>query len=115
MIKINSIGYGPFILAASVVLGLLIPFLLRLFSFVCPIPSVLIKISLAIGLLVFVGLIVLLAVEHRQDKKADQFYAGHRDTRLKIGGDGYECQNCGSRSIGENDSRCPSCGIKFKQ
>jgi len=113
--KIDSIGYGHKLLSLSalftVVLPLCFSVLYRLFY--VAIFMLIMRISLAIGLLISIFFVVLLAVEFRQDKAIDRNYAYTRTTKQAIGNGEYECQSCGNQNMTATDKECGICGIIF--
>jgi hypothetical protein len=69
-----------------------------------------IRVSFAIGILAFVVLLVLIAVEQIQDHYIDVQYQKNRGRRLPLVNGNFECQYCGNQNVKENDKNCPICG-----
>ncbi|MDP4152288.1 MAG: hypothetical protein Q8865_02445 [Bacillota bacterium] len=70
-----------------------------------------IKISIAIGIILFLTLFVLLKIEQRQDRKIIREYK--KNTKIRLESGYYECQTCGFNKLSKNDEYCRSCGIRF--
>lgn len=117
MRKINSNGYGPFVVATSGIFLCVIPICLSaLFHFTgLSLLRVLSNASTIIG--AFIGLLFAgwLAIELRQDRKADQYYESRRNTKKRLRSLYYECQSCGCIKVTANDRICPFCGVHFIQ
>ena len=77
--------------------------------------SPLIHISLIIGGSLAVGAFLLLVMELRQDRQLDVYFMSHRNQKLMLQNDLYECQNCGNKLVNEADTYCKVCGIIFKE
>ncbi len=115
--KLNSIWYGPQILALVGLLIIVVPSILYL---VCSVLGFLglpsgtlwlaIEISLTAGVVLLVLFTLLLAFELIQDHQRDKQIASTRNRKLKISDEFYECQFCGNRQIRQSDKRCSVCG-----
>lgn len=73
-----------------------------------------IKVSFAIGALVFVSLLALIVVEQIQDHVFDLHYQKNKDQKLPLANGNYECQYCGNQRVKESDKTCPVCGKELK-
>lgn len=115
--KINSIGYGHYILFAAFVFLAAVP----LISYIAfeisgaELFLLLLKLSMLLGIAVLLFLAVLLLIELRQDRSINDFFIKHSARKLPLSGGGWECQMCGSRNVGKSDKRCPSCGKRFME
>lgn len=116
MKKINSIWFGPRILAAVVIFTLAIPALLY-FIHKLLIPNVLlqymIKVSLVIGILTLLIFLLILFIELKQDKRINKLYNKVKCEKIQITKGIYECQCCGNQKVQEKDSYCRVCGVRF--
>ncbi len=115
--KINSIGYGAQVLAVGGILTIALPLILYLGYSVLrflglQLDALLIasSISFAVGIVLLVLFLLLLAVELIQDHWRDGQYLKTRNRKVKISAEFYECQFCGDRQVRESDKRCKSCG-----
>ncbi len=115
--KLNSITYGPRLLAligiltivAPVVLHLGIKFL-NLLGIQVGITALAIPISIFTGIGLFALFAVLLPIEFIQDQLLDRRYHQERQKKLKNSDGSYEYQYCGRRKPGVDDTRCLVCG-----
>lgn len=117
MKKINSNGPGTVVFMCSMLFLIGIPALMYIVSFIFNMGNKLFlpaKISAAAGGIILAGLIIVIVVELKQDKRLNIYYVSNRNRKIKISEGFYECQNCGSRTVRENDNTCGVCGIKFK-
>jgi hypothetical protein len=116
MRKINSVGYGHYVLLVIVLLLVVFPLVLWLAFLLFGAAALLTaaKISGIAGGLLGLAFAVFLAVELRQDRKLNRFYNGIKNEKLSVGGEKYECPNCGNRNIGSMDKSCSMCGIRFE-
>jgi hypothetical protein len=73
-----------------------------------------IRVSFAIGILIFVVLLVLIIAEQIQDRYIDVRYRKNRDRKLPLADGNYECQYCGNQKVKENDKTCWVCGRTLK-
>jgi hypothetical protein len=73
-----------------------------------------IRISFAIGAVVFVILLALIIVEQIQDHYIDIAYQKNRARRLPLGNGRYECQYCGNRKVTKNEKTCWVCRKELK-
>lgn len=73
-----------------------------------------IGISFTIGVFIFVLLLVLIIVEHIQDRYIDVQYQKTRAQKLPLADGNYECQYCGNQKVKENDKTCQVCGRELK-
>lgn len=71
------------------------------------------KIVFLIGVIIISFFFVHLAIEFRQDKKIDQYYLSHKNVKIQIQGNGYECGACGSRNLKDKSKWCYVCGCQF--
>jgi uncharacterized paraquat-inducible protein A len=117
MKKINSIWYGAAILKSGLLFTFVIPLLLSIISKVTGSMEYLslpIELSAVIGVLILIFLAALLIIELKQDKRINGFYAANKNTKVKLSNGYYECQNCGSQKLKEDNIVCPVCGTKLK-
>ena len=116
MKKINSIDYGVKVIGIGCVFWLGIPAVLLLINQVVALKliSILAIVSAAIGGIILVGFFIHLAIELRQDKKIDAYYSRHKNIKLQVGKNRYECGACGNREIKENGRNCDVCGCRFE-
>lgn len=118
MKKINSISYGGAVIAAGISFAAVIPALLYCVSSAFDMKSsfsLLIKISIIIGVLILLFFSVLLAIEMKQDKRINKFYRETRNSKIELPDKTFECQNCGNRQVGMEDTYCKVCGIRFNK
>jgi len=118
--KLNSIGYGPRILAWIGTLLFALPSALLLctrllvpFGIQGALLPIAVTVSLAAGValqLVFVG---LLTIEFLQDRQIDSQYHQTQHFKIKLADGYYECQYCGSQKVRAADKQCPICGKLF--
>lgn len=116
MKKINSIGYGPAVLASGLILAIPVPILVYFLQVLLGQKyyfMILIKISVGVGVLILLSLAILLRIELKQDEKINTFYEKNKHTKIKISNGHYECQYCGSKKVREDELTCSVCGIKF--
>ncbi len=115
MKKINSNGYAHKIIGLAALFLFVIPLCLFIFrsTFHIVFFSVLIYLSLVIGIMITLFFIGLLSVELHQDKKIDRQYAELRKKKLPLGNGKYECQACGNRQVSAETLNCNICGIRF--
>ncbi len=73
-----------------------------------------IRISFAIGAIVFVSLLALIIAEQIQDRYIDVQYQKNRARKLPLADGNYECQYCGNQKVKENDKACRICGKELK-
>jgi hypothetical protein len=73
-----------------------------------------IKLSFAIGALVFVILLALILVEQIQDHYFDLHYQKNKAQKLPLANGTYECQYCGNQMVREADQACQVCGKELK-
>lgn len=115
--KLNSIWYGPKLLALIGLLTLVVPVifqlgsrLLGLLGIQVGMLTIVISISKFTGIGLSVLFSILLAIEFIQDHLLDRRYHQERHKKLKNSDGSYECQYCGCRKIRIDDKRCPVCG-----
>ncbi len=115
--KINSIRFGPGVLAVIGLLTLVVPSVLMLAyrvlgtaGYRLELLRVASAVSLAAGLGLLVVFVLLLAVEFVQDRWLDRRYRQARNQKVRISETYYECQYCGCQKVLEADHRCPNCG-----
>jgi hypothetical protein len=115
MKKINSIGYGHKIIGLIVLFLIGIPLCLYMLNllFHTKLFSILIYVSLAIGILISLFCVGLLSIEFHQDRSINRKYTDIRKKKLSLGNKLYECQSCGNRKITAMDKSCDICGMKF--
>ncbi|HCL01560.1 MAG TPA: hypothetical protein DHW61_03955 [Lachnoclostridium phytofermentans] len=115
MKKINSIGYAHKIIGLAGLFLAIIPLCCHIFKLIfhAVLFSMFLYISLAIGFLVLLFFIGLLAAEFHQDKKIDRQYIDIWKTKLSLGNGFYECQSCGNRKVNSTDKSCRVCGTTF--
>lgn len=73
-----------------------------------------IRISFAVGILISVVLVILIAAEQIQDHYIDQSYQKKRGQKIQLPGGNYECQFCGNREVKEYDQICRVCGRELE-
>ena len=73
-----------------------------------------IRVSFAIGVLAFVVLLALIAVEQIQDHYIDVQYQNNRGRRLPLANGDFECQYCGNQKVKESDKICWVCGRELE-
>lgn len=117
MKKINSNGYGGKILGCGMLFVLAIPAGLKLIAWVCKytVPAVYPGISIGIGSLILLFLVVLLAVELRQDARLHRYYSAQAGRKLSHNKGVFECQSCGNRKVKAGDRSCVICGCLFAE
>lgn len=116
MKKINSIGYGGKLLGAAAVFCVPIPAVLKAFTLVCGKNIILNaagKVSLGIGIVIFLFFAGLLAVEFHQDKRVNLAYESQKKSKICFQQGRYECQACGNTKVTAEDKVCRICGILF--
>lgn len=115
MKKINSIWYGSKFIGFGVFFCIISPLIMFILSkyFFPNVFSLLIKISIAIGILSIAILIFILVIELNQDNRINLQYIKTRYSKIKISNSKYECQNCGYKNVSETDSTCIVCGVSF--
>lgn len=116
MKKINSNGYGSKILAAVIIPLIIVPSCLFCLHYFIDLPVFVSigQISVAIGSTLAILFLSFLAVELKQDKRRNKFYADNKKIKLPIGNNRYECQFCGNMRLKARDTSCNICGTKFK-
>lgn len=116
MKKINSIDYGGKVIGIGCVFALGIPTILLVINQVVALKliSILAIVSAAIGGIILAGFFIHLAIELRQDKKIDAYYSRHKNIKLQVGKNRYECGACGNREIKEYSINCDVCGCRFE-
>lgn len=114
--KINSIDYGGKVISIGCVFALGIPTILLVINQVVALKliSILAIVSAAIGGIILVGFFIHLAIELRQDKKIDAYYSRHKNIKLQVSENRYECGACGNREVKANSINCNVCGCKFE-
>ena len=115
MKKINSIWFGSKMIGLGIVFCAGIPLMLYGMSKMWPAVGIFMlsaKISISIGLLILAAFTVILVIELNQDRMINKNYSSK--CRCKISPTAYECQNCGNKTVIEEDTYCRVCGIKFK-
>jgi uncharacterized paraquat-inducible protein A len=115
--KLNSIRFGPRLLALIVMLILIGPLafylcyvLLGLFNLKAGVLLLGIFISIAAGCGLLVLFLLLLAVEFAQDRWLDDHHRRSRNKKVLVSKGYYECQYCGYSNVHEFDKQCPACG-----
>jgi hypothetical protein len=73
-----------------------------------------IRVSFAIGIFVFIALLILIIAEQIQDHFIDVQYQKNRVRKLSLGDGNYECQYCGNRNVKKKDKHCEVCGRELK-
>lgn len=116
MKKINSIGYGLAILGVAAVFTIAVPAVAYWVWILTGISAFrwVSGISLLIGLLTLLFLIVLLTIEHFQDKRINRFFARNANMKISLPSGLYECQSCGNRLVKPEQQSCPGCGVIFE-
>lgn len=117
MKKINSIWYGSRILVIGGFFAVVIPFILYLFYISNDKNEdimILIRFSIAIGIIILIMFSLMLAVEFKQDRNINLQYNKVKYQKIKISDGLYECQYCGNQKVKKEDSFCKVCYIKFK-
>lgn len=118
MKKINSVWYGSRVLAVGGVFAIVIPSLLCLFHTLFikyKIVSILIKISIAVGITILGLFSLMLVIELKQDKNISLQYNKVKHQKIQITSSLYECQYCGNRMVKKEDLFCKVCNIEFKE
>lgn len=116
MKKINSIWFGGTIFKVAVNFAVTIPALFYIISLLFKETAwinIVIKISIAIGGVILLFLLLLIAFELRQDDKINNFHERRKNTKIQISHNNYECQNCGNQKLKAEDKFCPLCSIKY--
>lgn len=116
MKKINSIDYGGKVIGLGIIFAVILPALLWLLDRVIKYNiSILIKISIIIGLLILAIFFIHLMIELYQDHKIDKYYDSHRNIKIPIKNGMYECASCGNRKVKKEDTECQVCGVHFER
>jgi uncharacterized paraquat-inducible protein A len=76
---------------------------------------IMIKVSLVVGVVVFVCFLVLIVVEQIQDYYFDAQYQKQRNQKVLLANGHYECQYCGNQRVRENDKTCHVCGKELSR
>jgi len=115
--KINSIHYGGKVIGIGLTTMILIPgILLWLNTFCeCRITVILAKILFVIGGGILSGFACLLHIELKQDKEIDKYYSGHRNVKIKLNDEKYECGACRNRAVRTDSVYCNMCGCKYEE
>lgn len=74
-----------------------------------------ITVSLTLGILVFMALLVMVAIELKQDEKLNNYYTNNKNFKVKISDTFYECQYCGNQKVKKDEIYCMICGGIFLQ
>lgn len=109
MKKINSIYYGSMVIILGLIIGIGFPIMLKWITG---------KVYMAfvyIGAALLIGIVVLLFIELFQEKKIYEYYDNHKNARIFIRQDFFECANCGNRRLNNDDKCCTVCGTEFKE
>lgn len=116
MKKINSNKYGGTVIGFGLILLVPIPLIFKMLVIISKLKLFELYewISFMIGILILLLFTIWLFIEFLQDNYWNQYYANHKNERLKLSNGGYECQSCGNRNIKENDKNCNVCGMKFR-
>ena len=115
MKKLSLNEAGAKAVAWGSILAIPIPAVLLLVSRFCgdetrSILSEAARFSAAAGLSAIAVLLVLVAIELRQDARLIARYEAERSIRVRLASGGYECQYCGSRMRDAEGRRCRVCG-----
>lgn len=115
MKKINSIHYGGKVLLVGALFLSVFPLGIIGLNLVLDseILSVATKIVFCTGVLIIGFFFIHLIIEFWQDKKIEQYYASHKNVKIQIQGNGYECGACGSRNLKDKSKWCNVCGCQF--
>ena len=71
------------------------------------------KISFVLSGLILGLFFCLLMLELKQDKKIDKYFTEHKNVKIEIGDNTYECGACGCRSIRRDSTFCVGCGCEY--
>jgi uncharacterized paraquat-inducible protein A len=114
--KLNSIWYGPRLLAIIGLLTIVVPVVVQLvlkfldlLGVQVGMLAIIISVSRYAGIGLFALFSMLLAIEFIQDHLLDRQYRQEQHKKLKNSDGSYECQYCGCRKIRKEDQRCPVC------
>ena len=118
--KINSIRFGPRVVAIIGLLTLAAPAVLYLCYSVLGFLGIKLKIilsavsiSFAAGVALLGLFVLLLGVEFVQDRSRDRQYKRTRMRKLEISEGWYECQACGNQLLRAEDKACDVCGQRL--
>ncbi len=118
--KINSIHFGPRVVAIIGLLTLAAPAVLYLCYSVLGFLGIhlelilsAVSISFAAGVALLALFVLLLGVEFVQDRSRDRQYKRTRMRKLEISEGWYECQACGNRLLRAEDKACDVCGQRL--
>lgn len=114
--KINSIDYGWKLLAASTLLTLVIPIIIKSAMFVCKslLLAACFKVSIAAGGFLSLVFAIMLAIEFHQDNRMNAYYETQKNQKLDLRNGLFECQSCGNRTVKSGEKSCHICGMMFK-
>ncbi|WP_167959169.1 hypothetical protein [Anaerosporobacter faecicola] len=114
--KINSIGYGTKVIGIGFVFLLIIPGIIRILSCFHSwsgyVPIMKGSFYLGVAILLLFG--IWLGIELTQDRYINRYYEKHKNEKIPLGENHYECQACGNRLVTGEDESCRVCGIKFR-
>lgn len=116
MKKFNSIWYGSKILATGGLFTLIIPlflFLLYTLFIKNEVVSILMKISIVVGIAILGLFILMLIIELKQDNNINLQYNKVKYQKIQMPDGQYECQYCGNRMVKKEDLFCKICNVKF--
>lgn len=115
-LKLNSIRYGPRVLAVIGILLLAVPLILYLCYSLLMLIGLRVEVLLrllSLSLMGGIGLlglfVFLLVIELVQDRVLDRQYRKTRNRKVKISDEYYECQYCGYQRVRQSDKRCKIC------
>ncbi len=116
MKKINSINYGGKVIGIGCIFAIGIPAVLLIINQIVQLRLILMLAigSAVIGGSILVGFFIHLAIELRQDKKIDAYYSRHKNVKIQINSNAYECGACGNRKVKSNSIDCDVCGCRFE-
>ncbi len=117
-LNLNELGYR--FLAAIGLFGIVIPAALGLLSLVLARLNIstldlatLVRLSALIAVAIGAVLLLLVMVERIQDNLFDKVYRRNRRNKIRLADGAYECQYCGNRQVGKNDTHCAVCGKRL--
>lgn len=115
--KLNSINFGPQVLALVVLLMVAVPLILYVSYSILGLFGVhaggfllALSISIGAGCVLLMLFVLLLTIELVQDYWLDRRYRENRSRKIRISEEYYECQFCGFHQVRESDKSCRICG-----
>lgn len=113
--KINSIDFGAKALLIILLFLIFIPLVFWGVNYFVPKSSFLFvaNCSCVLGAILLFVFLPVLFIELRQDKIISEYYGSHKNAKIKINENIFECANCGNRKISSVEKSCPLCGVNF--